>query len=107
MGFTAKSIPVSNLPHGYERNMMSKMVKEPKHTTVFVVALKDELSNEWEAKIGWPSFDDLKNEYRTNNVRWYCENVNGINGVSVLGDKLTEETARILFPEYADKPYRE
>lgn len=103
--FVAKAVIVDKLPKGYEKNLMSKMVKEPSLTKVFVVAVNGDIGD-WACYIGWPSFEELKDKYRTQDAKWYCENVNSVEDVAGFGDKLSEDSARELFPEYSDRPYR-
>jgi len=101
-----REIPVSQLPDCHFKEILTNMVIDPDKASVIVVA-KSGMIGDWASYIGWPSLDQLReyHQHKTN-VQYYCETLRTPSQVEAIGDKLDEEIAVQIFPEWRDKKYR-
>lgn len=105
------TISIDKLP---ECPHKTKLLKEVTDITskICVVASFNQQSNKWSCYAGYPDIRDLKPLNGTEgqstarmDLEWSCEYVRNREQVLFLGDKLNEETARILFPDWKELEY--
>jgi hypothetical protein len=102
----ARTVTVSKLPDGYFKERLCDFVIDPEKTMVQVIAIVG-MVRDFAVYIGWPRFDELKQSEQNDDMAYYCEMVHDADGVASNGDKVSEQEARALFPEYDDKVYRQ
>lgn len=101
-----KLIKIKELPDCYSKELLLKMVENPNVADVYVVAKPGHI-NDWACYIGFPAFEQLNSEYKfRGEMTYYCYNVRNWDEVMANGDKLSKETAEILFPEFKHLQYR-
>jgi len=93
-----KQVIIADLPPGYFKEQLVKFVIDPKTTLVWVVAVAGDGLRDWSAYIGHPDIELVKDEYRENFEPYKDSYLNTPAGVRRVGDKLSEEEARALFP---------
>ena len=106
-----KTISVIDLPDCVHKSRYINIVQDAKQSKVVVIAVLDDIDNTWEAYIGWPDVRDLRpvvKDFMTElDWLWFCENIRDAEQVKMLGDKLSEEVARLLFVDgWKDKQYK-
>jgi hypothetical protein len=99
-----REVIIDDLPNGYSKEQLQKMVVNSSLTSVNVVAVKG-YANDWSAYIGFPSIFNIK-DTSNNSYAYYCLEVHDPDGVARNGDKISEREARELFPEFEDLYYR-
>lgn len=97
----ARNISVSDLPDCYAKEQLVDMVDDPTTARINVVAVKGGI-NDWSAYIGFPtSINVIKEGKRVPSMLYYVLSVSTAEGVASNGDKLSRETAAVLFPSIA------
>lgn len=102
-----KLTPIHAFPDGDAKTLLSKLTLTL-DMTVPVVA-KEGTIGDWACYIGWPKRVESKPQY-VNDCQndWYFDRLTDAEGIVKYGDKLPENTARVLFPEpeWANRKYR-
>jgi hypothetical protein len=101
-----KELFVSQLPNTFYRKRLELFVSHPDETQVIVVARLSRNRDEWIAYIGYPTLDHIRTELQTETMKYYCTTLHTVTQVASYGDMLDENTAKQLFPEWADLKYR-
>ena len=101
-----RSIPILLLPDCKLKEWFTCITIDPSINSVIVVAKQDNLGG-WVVYIGYPRLDEVKLEYRTfKNIEYLCTTISTTAQVEAYGDKLDEQCARKLFPEWEYRSYR-
>ena len=100
---TCKNVKISELPDGYFREQLTKLVYpvSPVAVDVNVVAVEGEVSD-FAVYCGWPAAEYLNGS----SGAWDAENIREPGDVARNGGKFPEKEARILFPELSELRYR-
>lgn len=98
-----KEIIIDNLPDGYSKEQLQKLVKNSSVANVNVVAVVG-YANDWSAYIGFPLLFEL-NDQDDENMYYYCTQVRFSLGVASNGDKLSEREAKEIFGNQFDHLY--
>ena len=99
-----KTISISQLPECRHKIRLQNIVINT-NAKICVVAIAN--GERWEAFAGWPDIQDMKLEpvISLMDYEWNCENIRDQEQVLIMGEKLNEETAKQLFPDWANKEY--
>lgn len=101
-----KVVKVADLPNGYYKQQLTRLVEDPMVADVVVLA-KEGHNDDWACYIGWPKYEHLKMSAR-NAAALYCtQTIRTAHQVMEHGDKFPEEEAKQLFPEITHLTYRE
>lgn len=101
---TIIKIKIKDLPDGYYKSRLHEICVGP-DVQVNVVA-NNGYANDFAAYIGFPgTVAEIKPEYQQNYAT-YVRSVHEAGDVLTNGDKLGQDEARVLFPEFKDLSYR-
>jgi hypothetical protein len=101
-----KEVYVTQLPISLYRAKLEIMTKHPEETVIVVAAKLSIDYNDWIAFIGYPEIREIKEEFQTETMKYFCDTLHTQQQVLDMGDILDERTARLLFPEWSEKRYR-
>lgn len=95
-----RTISVSALPACPHKELLEKMVLNPKTASIVVVALRDLHDNKWRAYAGFPDKRDLRPVVNVDfDADWYCDNIRDRSGVLIMGTKLAPEILPLIFAD--------
>lgn len=98
-----KEVLIKDLPESYEKEQLSSFCIDPATSHVHVVAKRGGY-NDWAAYVGWPDLEHLSDENsRHNDCVYYANSQHDPDDVLAHGDKLSEEVAAQIFPEWASE----
>ena len=101
-----REIAISQLPDCYFKEVLSNYVTDTNKATVIVVA-KLGVIHDWAAYIGWPDKIYIKDGFQNSmDIEYYTSTLRTPLQVESYGDKLSEDVAMEIFPEWCDKKYR-
>lgn len=107
----AKVIEVSKLPECKHKARLANIVEDQDKANIVVVACLEQNGREWTVYAGYPDLTSLRANYPYDFFKddfiWLCENVRDHEQVLIMGELLPKEAALELFPDWADKPYKE
>lgn len=109
-----KTINVSELPKCPHKDLLVAIVNDPKVVKICVVAFMNP-DRKWVALAGYPDVRDLKpvpvdaKEIFIDPIDavWRCENIRDVMEVTMMGERLPNDTAIKLFPDWSVVTYFE
>lgn len=89
---------ISSLPDSCEqKTMLEGYVTDPRSSHVNLVLTFE--GGQFVGYIGYPDKSDLKPEYRnSSHVLYHCNKIRSHDQVAKLGDRISEEACRTIFP---------
>lgn len=102
--YVAKKVRICDLADGWFREKLTMMTIDQQQP-VWVCG-KPGSSDDWAAYIGHPDLSNVREDFREELSKYLYARLTTPDGVISRGDKLFEEEARPLFPEYDHLRYR-
>lgn len=107
-----KTISIDQLPNCLLKHFFCSVVRDAKEAKVCVIAFAHK-DGSWVALLGYPDKLDLKPREQIEammsmdilELQWRCDMIRDREAVLMAGEKLKQETAEELFPDWKGKRY--
>lgn len=99
-----KTISINDLPDFTTKEFYQSIVMD-QSAKICVIAIQR--GEYWAAYIGHPAYNELTDEAKSYSLaNWKSQHCYERQGVINFGDMLAENIARLLFPDWSNKPYQ-